>query len=195
MQASLFEPRDPVIFTRSTSARVDATMKAPSENNIVAFLLCCPIGMKLLELEDLNHFANSDFEASSDSDFDCGMDNDEDGCISEPSSSSEDSSDSDDNPREVVLAKAAQGGWGMAHGFYGKLYFTRDYMQGKFVPKNLKLLEPKSAPKPRAKASSKASSSGDDVPLSGSSRNYLPPPPRVHPPPPQGGNRHLAHEQ
>ena len=42
----------------------------------------------------------------------------------------------------------------MAHVFDGKLYFTRDYIQGNFIPKNLKLPEPKPAPKPRAKASS-----------------------------------------
>ena len=32
--------------------------------------------------------------------------------------------------------------------FDGKLYFTRDYMQGDFIPKNLELPEPKPAPKP-----------------------------------------------
>ena len=31
MQSSLFQPGRPVIFTRSTSERVDATMKGPSE--------------------------------------------------------------------------------------------------------------------------------------------------------------------
>ena len=34
----------------------------------------------------------------------------------------------------------------MAHVFDGKLYFTRDHMQGNFIPKNLKLPEPKPAP-------------------------------------------------
>ena len=53
----------------------------------------------------------------------------------------------------------------MAHVFDGKLYFTRDHMQGNFIPKNLKLPEPKPAPKPRAKASSTASSSGEHVQL------------------------------
>ena len=38
-------------------------------------------------------------------------------------------------------------------------------MQGNFIPKNLKLPEPKPAPKPRAKASSKTSSSGEHVQL------------------------------
>ena len=42
-------------------------------------------------------------------------------------------------------------------------------MQGNFIPKNLKLREPKPAPKPQAKesskASSKASSSGEHVQL------------------------------
>ena len=38
-------------------------------------------------------------------------------------------------------------------------------MQGNFIPKNLKLPEPKPAPKPQAKASSKASSSGEHVQL------------------------------
>ena len=43
---------------------------------------------------------------------------------------------------------------GMAHVFDGKLYFTRDHMQGNFISKNLKLPEPKLAPKPQPKASS-----------------------------------------
>ena len=38
-------------------------------------------------------------------------------------------------------------------------------MQGDFIPKNLKLPEPKPAPKPQAKASSKTSSSGEHVQL------------------------------
>ena len=80
-------------------------------------------------------------------------------------SSSDESSDSNDDPIEVIWAKAARGVWGMAHVFDGKLYFTRDHMQGNFIPKNLKLQEPKPAPKPRAKASSKATSSGDHVQL------------------------------
>ena len=54
----------------------------------------------------------------------------------------------------------------MAHVFDGKLYFTRDHMQGNFIPKNLKLPQPKPAPKPHAKASPKASSSGEHVQLS-----------------------------
>ena len=49
--------------------------------------------------------------------------------------------------------------------FDGKLYLTRDHMQGNFIPKNLKLPEPKPAPKVRAKASPKASSSGEHVQL------------------------------
>ena len=42
----------------------------------------------------------------------------------------------------------------MAHVFEWKLYFTRDHMQGNFIPKNLKLPQPNPAPKPQAKASS-----------------------------------------
>ena len=38
----------------------------------------------------------------------------------------------------------------MAHVFDGKLYFTRDHMQGNLIPKTLKLPQPKSAPQPRA---------------------------------------------
>ena len=38
-------------------------------------------------------------------------------------------------------------------------------MQGNFIPKNLKLPEPKPASKPPAKASSKTSSSGEHVKL------------------------------
>ena len=96
-------------------------------------------------------------------DSDSGTDTNGDKPISDLSSSSNDSSDSNDNPNEVIWAKAARGVWGMAHVFDGKFYFTRDHMQGNFIPKNLKL--PKPAPKPRAKASSKASSSGEHVQL------------------------------
>ena len=46
-----------------------------------------------------------------------------------------------------------------------KLYYTRDYMQGNFIPKNLTLPKPKLAPKPLAKASAKASSSGEHAQL------------------------------
>ena len=53
----------------------------------------------------------------------------------------------------------------MAHVFDGKSYFTRDYTQGIFVSKNLKLPRHKPAPKPLAKASSKASLSGEHVQL------------------------------
>ena len=49
----------------------------------------------------------------------------------------------------------------MADVFDGKLYFTREHMQGNFIPINLKLLEPKLAPKPQPKASS----SGEHVQL------------------------------
>ena len=94
-------------------------------------------------------------------DSDSGTDTNEDKPISDLSSSIDDSSDSDDNPNEVIWAKAARGVWGMAHVFDGKLYFTRDLMQGNFIPKNLKLPEPKPAPEPQAKASS----SGEHVQL------------------------------
>ena len=53
----------------------------------------------------------------------------------------------------------------MAHVFDGKLYFTRDHMQGNLIPKDLKLPQPKPAAKPQAKTSSKASSSGEHVQL------------------------------
>ena len=79
---------------------------------------------------------------------DSGTDTDEGKPISDLSSSSDDSTDSDDNPNEVIWAKAARGVWGMAHVFDGKLYFTRDHMQGNFIPKNLKLHEPKPTTKP-----------------------------------------------
>ena len=117
-------------------------------------------GIKLLELEDLKYFANSNSDSSSNSDSGSGTDTDDDGPISE-SSSSDDSGDSDDEPTEVVWAKAARGVWGMAHVFDGKLYLTRGQMQGNFIPKNLKLAEPKPAPKPQPRASS----SGEHVQL------------------------------
>ena len=53
----------------------------------------------------------------------------------------------------------------MAHVFDGKLYFTRDHMQGNLIPKDLKLPQPKPAAKPQAKISSRASSSGEHVQL------------------------------
>ena len=53
----------------------------------------------------------------------------------------------------------------MAHVFDGKLYFTRDHMQGNFITKNLMLPQPRPAPKLQAKASSKASSSREHMQL------------------------------
>ena len=47
----------------------------------------------------------------------------------------------------------------------GSCFFTRDHMQGNFIPKDLKLPQPKPAPRPQAKTSSKASSSGEHVQL------------------------------
>ena len=52
----------------------------------------------------------------------------------------------------------------MAHVCDGKLYFTRDHMQVNFIPKNLKLPQPRPAPK-GLRACSKASSSGEHVQL------------------------------
>ena len=53
----------------------------------------------------------------------------------------------------------------MAHVFNGKLYFTRDHMQGNFIPKNLKLPQRKPAPQPQAKTPSKLFSSGEHMQL------------------------------
>ena len=145
----------PIPSRQETATGVLEAFDAISEDDIRAACHAAyfPKGMKLSELEDLKYFANSDSDSSSVSDSDSGTDTDDDGPISE-SSSSDDSGDSDDEPTEVVWAKAARGVWGMAHVFDGKLYFTRDHMQGNFIHKNLKLPERKPAPKPSPKASS-----------------------------------------
>ena len=142
-------------------ATTERAFNATTEDDIRAACHAAyfPKGMKLLELEDFKYLTNSNSDSTSDSDS--GTDTDDDGPIFE-SSSSGDSSDSDDEPTEVVWAKAAQGEWGMAHVFDGKLYFARDHVQGRFIPKDLKLPEPKPAPKPQPKASS----SGEHVQLS-----------------------------
>ena len=152
----------PVPSREETATWVLEAFDAITEDDIRAACRAAyfPKGMKLSELEDLKYFANSDSDSSGDSDSDSGTDTDDDGRISE-SSSSDDSSDSDDEPTEVVWAKAARGVWGMAHVFDGNLYFTRDHLQGNFIPKNLTLPKPKPAPKPQPKASS----SGEHVQL------------------------------
>ena len=38
---------------------------------------------------------------------------------------------------EVVWAKSAPGVWGLGHVFDGKLYFTRDIFEEKWIPKDL----------------------------------------------------------
>ena len=38
---------------------------------------------------------------------------------------------------EVVWAKSAHGVWGLGHVFDGKLYFTPDICEEKWIPKNL----------------------------------------------------------
>ena len=57
------------------------------------------------------------------------------------------------NDVEVVWAKSARGVWGLGNVFDGKLYFTRDICEEKWIPKDL--VPPKKsvdAPKARAKA-------------------------------------------
>ena len=54
---------------------------------------------------------------------------------------------------EVVWAKSARGVWGLGHVFDGKMFFTRDICEEKWIPKDL--VPPKklvAAPKARAKA-------------------------------------------
>ena len=76
-----------------------------------------------------------------------------------PSSSEEESSESEieeDNDVEVVWAKSARGVWGLGHVFDGKLYFTLDICEVKWIRKDLvppKKLVP--APKARAKPAPK----------------------------------------
>ena len=47
----------------------------------------------------------------------------------------------------------------------GSCFFTRDHMQGNFIPKDLKLPQAKTAPRTQAKTSSNASSSGEHLQL------------------------------
>ena len=42
-----------------------------------------------------------------------------------------------DTDSEVVWAKSAQGTWRIGHTFGDKLYFTRDILEEKWVPKKL----------------------------------------------------------
>ena len=65
---------------------------------------------------------------------------------------------------EVVWAKSARGVWGLGQVFDGKLYFTRDICEEKWIPKDLvprkkSLAAPKArakaAPQPRAKSAAK----------------------------------------
>ena len=73
------------------------------------------------------------------------------------SSSSEEEEEEEEeeegNDVEVVWAKSARGVWGLGHVFDGKLYFTRDICEEKWIPKDL--VPPKksvAAPKARGKA-------------------------------------------
>ena len=54
---------------------------------------------------------------------------------------------------QIVWAKARRGIWGLGHVFEGQLYFTKDIVDGSFVPRNRK---PKPIPKPEAKPAPKA---------------------------------------
>ena len=65
----------------------------------------------------------------------------------------EEEEEEEGNDVEVVWAKSARGVWGLGHVFDGKLYFTRDISEEKWIPKDL--VSPKklvAAPKARAKA-------------------------------------------
>ena len=76
-----------------------------------------------------------------------------------PSSSEEEEEEEENNDVEVVWAKSPCGVWGLGHVFDGKLYFTRDICEEKWIPKDL--VPPKksvAAPKARAKAAPPAKS-------------------------------------
>ena len=68
---------------------------------------------------------------------------------------------------EVVWVKSARGGWGMGHSFGNKLYFTRDILEGKWVPQNLlapaKPPTKKAKPPPKSAAQSIPVESGEHV--------------------------------
>ena len=56
----------------------------------------------------------------------------------------------------TTISSSTRGVWGLGHVFEGKLYFTKDIVDGNFVPRNQKLQptpkpEPKPAPKPAPK--------------------------------------------
>ena len=55
---------------------------------------------------------------------------------------------------EVVWAQSARGVWGMGHSFWNKLYFTRDILEGKRVPKDV--LVPAKPPTKKAKSPPKS---------------------------------------
>ena len=127
-----------------------------------------PKGMKLSELEDTEYFSRTHDDSpteseseSSDSSSSGSTSSDEsrqeDSDVDSMSSSSEEEEEEEEeeegNDVEVVWAKSARGVWGLGHVFDGKLYFTRDICEEKWIPKDL--VPPKksvAAPKARGKA-------------------------------------------
>ena len=66
--------------------------------------------------------------------------------------SSKEEEEEEGNDVEVVWAKSARGVWGLGHVFDGKMYFTRDICEEKWIPKDLVPLKKLvAAPKARAK--------------------------------------------
>ena len=84
------------------------------------------------------------------------------------SSSEEEEEEEEGNDVEVVWAKSTRGVWGLGHVFDGKMYFTRDICEEKWIPKDL--VPPKksvAAPKARAKAAPPKSKASRQMDWSG----------------------------
>ena len=125
-----------------------------------------PKEMKLSELEDTDYFSRTHNDSpteskSSDSSSSGSTSSDEsrqeDSDVDSMSWSSEEEEEEEEeeegNDVEVVWAQSARGVWGLGHVFDGKMYFTRDICEEKWIPKDL--VPPKTlvfAPKARAKA-------------------------------------------
>ena len=84
-----------------------------------------------------------------------------DGDLPEADTTDEDSDLNSDT--EIVWAKSARGVWGMGHSFGGKLYFTRDIPEEKWIPKDL--LAPVSAKPPAKRAKPAPKGAAQPIPV------------------------------
>ena len=101
-------------------------------------VLCCHFRPKMFSpTESEPESSDSSSSGSTSSDESRQEDSDVDSMSSSSEEEEEEEEEEEGNDVEVVWAKRTRGVWGLGHVFDGKLYFTRDICEEKWIPKDL----------------------------------------------------------